>query len=519
MPGVNIDSQIIRPHDGVLNLLELGERDSSGARRALEIASRTAPAAEHRDLGGGATGVYADDRLIAFAHPEAGTARVLPQLELLTPAQGLAERAVAEVEELSRDRDFIPEDHTGHRILAPQLLRGSRGTRRRAGEIVDYLGFARIRRELDGLPIVGVGSQATAMVSVDGIEGLTHNWRPAEIVREFSGADIDVQRVAEAIVEALQPVAEDRDVRVDSVKLAYYDGDGTTIQPVYRYSATFGGDGLPTGRLLGIVPAIEAFEELPVLIAHPTELPSHAESHDHAQLRTLSPTIGRYVVRNDNAGWVTSANSFLSGLRNAAPFNGFSPIDRQYYWAEPRLFTDDNHSFVDSVQVALTEVHGNWNLFTTLQNNADFVRLGDIPTDGYGGAAGAGSLAYWILHSCEVIPTSTDSADSYDVWWSIFNGMRAALGYRTEMWINDEITSTFGFLAGLGAPMVSNWLTTVINDDSYSPDDKYFDGNVNMNQPMGRPSAVTVLGHADDTIFQTAPLARPSVLQQWWFEN
>jgi Family of unknown function (DUF6345) len=164
-------------------------------------------------------------------------------------------------------------------------------------------------------------------------------------------------------------------------------------------------------------------------------------------------------------------------------------------------------------------VHGNWGLFTTLKNNADFVRLGGIPSDGYGGADGNGALAYWILHSCEVIPTSTDSPTSYDVWWNIFNGLHAALGYRTEMWINDEISWKFGFWAGLGAPMISNWLSTVINDDSYSPSDTYWDGNVKMTEPMGRPSAVTVMGHSDDTIFDTSPLSRPSVLQQWWFDN
>jgi hypothetical protein len=45
------------------------------------------------------------------------------------------------------------------------------------------------------------------------------------------------------------------------------------------------------------------------------------------------------------------------------------------------------------------------------------VYLSDIPSTGYGPGAG-GSLAYWILHSCEVIPTPTDysDADSQEAW-------------------------------------------------------------------------------------------------------
>jgi hypothetical protein len=68
--------------------------------------------------------------------------------------------------------------------------------------------------------------------------------------------------------------------------------------------------------------------------------------------------------------------------------------------------------------------------------------------------------------------------------------------------------------------MVSNWLSTVINDDSYSPTG-YYDDTSHYPRPRrlpyGRPSAVNVYGHADDTIRQTTPLPRPSVLQQWWY--
>lgn len=520
MGSVELNRDSIRPFDGVLPVFRLGERSRAGGGHVLELASRLAPDAERRELSDTATGVYQAGRLIAFTDGETGEAIMVPQLEVLRAGDALDERAQAEAGRLSERDDLFPADRTGRDVQKPTLLRGSRGARRRPEETGTYLAVSRIRRHVDGIPVVGQGSQATVAVSADGVEAVRHRWRAAEVVDELAGSDIDRDRVAELIVEDLRVAAEDKDLRIEGVELAYHDGDQEFIQPVYRYRATYGGEGETSGRLFGYVPAVRLFEELRVTVPIPTRLPRDLVVKGRPRLRNNAPTIGRYVVRQDNAGWVTSANSFLGGLRAARLFNpSFAPVDRQYYWAEPRLFTDENHEFVDGVEVALTEVHGNWGLFSTLKNNADLVQLSGIPSDGYGGADGAGLLAYWILHSCEVIPTSADSTTSYDVWWNIFNGLHAALGYRTEMWINDEITAKFGFLAGLGAPMISGWLTTIINDDSYSPTDTYYDSNVRMNEPMGRPSAVTVLGHSDDTIFDTAPLARPSVLQQWWYDN
>jgi hypothetical protein len=90
------------------------------------------------------------------------------------------------------------------------------------------------------------------------------------------------------------------------------------------------------------------------------------------------------------------------------------------------LFLSEKDSFVNSVQIALTDVHGNWGLFSTRDNHDDLVFLSRIPSSGYGGGGG-GSLAYWILHSCEVIPTQTDESTSFDVWWSILTALRVPL--------------------------------------------------------------------------------------------
>jgi hypothetical protein len=317
-------------------------------------------------------------------------------------------------------------------------------------------------------------------------------------------------------------------VKVDKVMLGYYDSGRDFLQPVYRFHATVASRATKKHKLnpanrhvFGYVSLSDAPEALPALGAKQAKRPGPAKKAKPAEPPPPGdPTVGRYVVRNDTDEWVTSANEFLGGLMLARGlFGGPIPFtDSQYYWAEPRLFVSQKESFVDSVNIALNEVHGNWWYFTTRDNADDGVSLSSIPTTGYGGGAG-GSLAYWIIHSCEVVPTQTDESTSFDVWWNIFNGLHAVVGYRTEMWIDDDVTGPFGFFIGLGAPVVPAWLSEVAGNDSYDDGDTYHDGNRDIDEPMGRASAVVVCGHTDDTAADVAPLPRPNCLTEWWFNN
>ena len=172
-------------------------------------------------------------------------------------------------------------------------------------------------------------------------------------------------------------------------------------------------------------------------------------------------------------------------------------------------------------------VHGNWGIFSTLRNNADLVRLTDIPSPGYGSGGNAnGHLAYWIIHSCEVIPSATDQpgtpSPSFAPWWNVFaGGLHAAVGYRTEMWIEDRVTGPFASLVAKGGPVVGSWLQTVHDDSDYvnRPSNWYFDNNRQINEPMGRASTVFVCGHAQDKIWDTQKLGRPTCLQELWWDN
>lgn len=193
----------------------------------------------------------------------------------------------------------------------------------------------------------------------------------------------------------------------------------------------------------------------------------------------------------------------------------------------PYQFTTDKESYIDSVHIADIETHGGWNEFTTYEQSPDYpyiVHLSDIPASGYGPGAD-GSLAYWILHSCEVIPTPTDFPGepiqkAFNPWWPIFNGLHAVVGYRTEMTIADSVMGEFGSSIGLGAGFVSSWLMTVSGDSAdYIPPIIYLDNFAGIDEPRGRAAVVAVCGHEDDIATDITDMGRPGCLTMWWYEN
>ncbi len=514
MPVMRLGAQVVAPEELLQNIV-----------RAV------APEAELKDLGDtGARAAYDGNRLVAFVHPETGESRVFPALETLKPGQELAERASRIAARIADDDALFPQDGTQVAALAPMTLFGSRHTRdERETRPEEFLSFVRLQRQIDEFPVFGPGTKAMIAVGADdSLYAFAHRWRQA-LRTDEQVAPHPRERIVESILAQLAANAKSAEVTVDTVTLGYYDGGKDFLQPIYRFQATvaFTNQELHAANrhVFGYVSIGEPLEPLPVLGTLQGELPG--EPLQQGEYRDApgtpppgDPTVGRYVVRNDTDAWVTNANEFLAGLQGASFFGiPLTFTDSQYYWAEPFEFVSNKDSFVNSVNIALNEVHGNWDLFSTRDNHDDLVSLSSIPSSGYGGGGG-GSLAYWILHSCEVIPTQTDESTSFDVWWNIFNGLHAVVGYRTEMWIADGVPGPFGFLVGLGAPVVSAWLNEVSSNSNYGSNDaRYYDDNRMMKEPMGRASAVAVCGHSDDTAFDIASLGRANCLTEWWFNN
>jgi hypothetical protein len=527
MPVLRLESPVLAPEttleEFALNAtLQESAPNMGGPNATGEV--------EFRTLGNILRAGFDGDRLVAYLNPTSGESRVFPLIEGLKPGIDIAARANAVALRFAANEAFFPKDATTLDPLPASTLMGARHVKGQGrGAARELLAFVRLQRRVNGYPVWGPGTRAMIAVDAAGqIRGLSHRWRKAvvsgETVTPYSRAQL--MRPILAQIERSVPNA---DVTVRKVTLGYFDNGGGVMQPVLRFGATIhaprarNGKRRPTdSHLFGYVwigAGLEPLPELGVLTGAPPSYAPQRRAQAPAQPAVAGdPTVGRYVVRNDSADWVNSANGFLNGLQLANFFGSPIPFtDSQYYWAEPFEYVSDKDGFINSVHIALTESHGNWGVFSTRDNQDDLVFLSDIPSTGYGGPGN--SLAYWTIHSCEVIPTQTDEAASFDVWWNIFQGLHAVTGYRTEMWINDNATGPFGFAIGLGAPVVSSWLNAVASDDAYDDGDTYFDGNRNMTEPMGRASAIAVCGHGDDTVTNLGSLGPANCLTEWWFNN
>lgn len=513
----------------LLPVVRLGPQVVAPEALTRDFARSVAAGGELTERGkSGLRARFDGNRLVTYVHPATGESRVFPALEKLQPGEQLAQQAAAIAARILRDQALFPEDMSDVVALSPATLFGARHSKTGAGtSSAEYLSFVRFERRLNGLPVFGPGSHAMIGVAEGGsIHAFSHRWRQAIAITEKIAAH-PREVIGKAILEQLAAEVKPNHVQVDKVTVGYYDSGKEILQPVYRFEATVTS---PDARLvanrhvLGYVSIGEAPEPLPVLGVQRGRSPMEPSGRgQHAKTSGITPegdpTVGRYVVRDDSPDWVSSANDFMNNLELAQGLDGrIQFTNKQYYWAEPWEFLADKNAFVNDVQIALSEVHGNWGKFSTRDNHDDIVQLSNVPAGGYGNG-GRGALAFWILHSCEVIPTQTDEATSFDVWWNLFDGLHAAVGYRTEMWINDGVTGPFGFAIGLGAPVVSAWINEVVGNSSYNPDATYHDSNRDITEPMGRPSAIAVCGHGDDTAADVGALAAATCLTEWWIGN
>ncbi|KAH6910220.1 hypothetical protein BKA70DRAFT_118756 [Coprinopsis sp. MPI-PUGE-AT-0042] len=396
-------------------------------------------------------------------------------------------------------------------------------------------------------PVCGPGSQATFSVAPEErIVSLAYYWRPAFRTKQTIRAN-STAIVIGSIKAQLEPIGIKTGlVKVDKVEVCFYDSGVSAMQPVYRY---FGSSHANKNSTVTVPIPITGYiaigagspEFIPILnevvvTNPPTEPnntlaarapPSYFEARSDLQTRGVKPQVkvARYVVRNDDPDWVKSANNFWNNLSNRiADF-----ANDQYYWAYPFLYTTNKDQFINEAHIALTESHGSYHLFTTLRDCCDIVNIDtdfpNTPTSGYGGgAAKSGDLAYWVIHSCEVLPTPADypPADrlkAYAPWWDVFNGLHAVLGYRTDMYISDNAAGTTAKAISMGAPVVGAWMKAVNEDGLYRGNPTYFSNNAHKVQPLGRASAIFVCGHESDRVWQVENLGRPGCLRTLWYNN
>jgi len=486
-----------------------------------DIISNISPGTQLESFGtSGASAAFDDGTLIAFVRPDTGESRAFPLLECLKPGCDLTDKAMSAAQQFAQNQDLFPPDDTELVVLPPTTLSGSTSNcQGNATAPEQFLGFAKLQRQINGYPVEGPGFQAAIAVDDSGcIKAFAHRYRAA-----FASSQTIVphcpEDVVNSIIEDLNDTCTRVNVTIDQVLVKYFDSGTGFIQPVYTYQGSIpSSNASTTSQLTGSISigtSSQAIEPVPS-----TNYPSNAPAGFYRR-RGTGINVGRYVVRADSLEWLDSATAFLSNLQLASTYGGtLSFIDDQYLAATPDMFITDKNSYVNSVQIALNEVHGNWWEFTTYKNDGDIVTLQEIAAVGGLGSNANGSLAYWVLHSCEVIPTQTDESNSFDIWWQLFKGLHSVVGYRTEMYIGDGVTTNFGLWVGLGAPIVSSWIVEIATDNDYGGSDAfYFDTNRQITEPLGRASAVSVCGHLDDTACEVQGLANPSCLVEMWLDN
>jgi hypothetical protein len=340
---------------------------------------------------------------------------------------------------------------------------------------------------------------------------------------------------------------------VDTIELAYYDANAKYLQMVYHFAATLtpGQKGAANIRISGYVPVGAALEPIPDLAAAVSgDKPSTSSTpgDDPPSPKTAATemtggiggvpiSVGEFA----NADWPNSsayldmANNFLSGLNFGHLFAPGDPsFDRTIWWTAYnwQVNSPSSKQWMNAVNVAYTEPHGDWWENTTLNNNADFWYINQIGVGGnpgFGAAAG-GSLATWVIMSCEVVPSyydlqneiggSGNGGQAFTPWWPVFQGLHNVIGFRTEMlYPDDGLQFGFGMDAAFGGDINAAWFDEVAAYDGN--DGTYQSQHLNGNPQVHWDRASTMIDGRDlgQSIYSVGAQTASSSLTNFWMGN
>ncbi|HTV74669.1 MAG TPA: DUF6345 domain-containing protein [Candidatus Acidoferrales bacterium] len=515
-----------------------------------------------------AAGPLTADHVRAFADPVTGDAHFIPSIaDLVRPSILALHLPVERAQSLARtaltDVRFIPKDVTELRV-APAITVMGGATAHTSGAALAVtpartapsvvLTIVPAVRYASGLPVYGLGSHAVISLANDGsIVGALRRWRTASLGARLA-TSITADQVRAAISRQLrsQLATPGTQAVVDSITLAYYDGNANYLQPVYRFEATVrpADEKVSSIRVAGYVPLGKELEPIPDLAAPPSgvlpkspqrvaqNLLPPAVQNMHAVPDAGGPpaiTLGEYANQDwpNNGAYVDMANAFLSGLTWSL-FRPTPPITRtQWFVAYPwEVVGPASRDYLNAVNVAYTEPHGNWLYNTTLSNNAQPWYVPNIGTGGnpgFGAAAG-GVLATWVIMSCEVIPSMYDRQNeagasdnpytAFNAWWPVFQGLHNVIGFRTEMlYPDDNLQFGFGYDVSLGGDVNAAWFQEVAANDGN--DGTYNDGHLIGNPSVHYDRASTMIDARDlgQSIYSVGAQSPSTTLWNFWMNN
>lgn len=490
-------------------------------------------------------------RLVASFDADTGETAVFPKLSALKPGTPESLDAVLRY---VHDSGIFPEDDTTVSHVLGSALSGSQSTNGTNTPVQVYLTDVAINRNVthnkNTYRVVGPGTKGFFRLDADGkIVSISHRWQKADL--QSSGLKRRSQQdVTDDITQQLLSTGF-TNAKIENLELVFYDGGKKYIQPAYQYVAVRPSafDGISSTHTTGFIAAALGLpEKLPTLtpltiesnITSPVSSNStHIIPRESTKRQVSTIKTGRYVMRHDNnsVDFEHEAVIFESSLiaHNLGNIFGIlfgifgsvlKFVDSQYFWDRQFLYTTSKETFVDAVDVAFTLGHGNVHQVCTDGALADCDRFFIGSSDQGPVDLGTGSLRYWIIHSCLVIPApvdyfkSTDSHKAWDPWWGVFNGLHAVVGMREEVYVSDDTSSDLATRLARGESVVNAWLTNKYQHYANAVTEKDFglDGQPYVKvDRLGMPSAVTVCGHADDTLFDVQRLPKPDCLQMFWY--
>ncbi|RXW15392.1 hypothetical protein EST38_g10456 [Candolleomyces aberdarensis] len=398
-------------------------------------------------------------------------------------------------------------------------------------------------------PVCGPGSRARFGVGAGNkVFSLSYRWKPAKKSGKMVKAN--PAKVAQDIKKALEGKGR---VKVKHVDTCYYDSGAQYIQPVYRVLA----EGLPEDNDHNATESSDILRFFPIgdepvenllsggAVASSGAQPGHVDpkNNQHTEVaRSLKPnyfearaslyervakpfiTVGRYITDNDihQDEFLANADGFWSNLASSTAIEF---ADAQYYFAPSWMYGKDSPSYVNSVNLALTEAHGWKHLFSTSQGSpaiSPVVIPDTIPVEGYGRISNNhGRLAYWIIDAGEVIPAPIDFPSdpaarrrAFEPWQRVFRGgMHAVMGWRTKNLFEDNVAADTARGIAANRPVAAAWLDAADNDWVYAS------WPVFEWPPYGRAAVIFPCGRGSDRVSALGGLGKPTCLRMRYWDN
>jgi Family of unknown function (DUF6345) len=514
------------------------------------------------------TTVWADDgwyiydsqpRLVASLDRNTNETNVHPKLSQLVAGEPTS---FDNVTCLYNNANVFPHDDTALWLTDGAPLRGAfKAPGCNETQPQTFLSTKVVQRNItvDGVQyqVCGPGSRGYFRVAANGaIHSLSHRWR-SHSLSGATAAQVTDEAAQDAIKTQLQNLGFPN-ANVTSMRLCYYDSGDGPLEPVYEYisSPPSVGQGVTT-PIIGRVAAIQTRAERDLLqpVNHARETKTSDKRAVCNRVAScgsfkfscilgaptcvlrpyfLWPTLGRYVRGNADhtSMWIDQMELFFNAWNKNFNAGKARPIgDSQYYKSSNvSFYTTQNEQFIDDVNIAITEDHGNIHGFGV---DDGWVALSDIATKGNG--LGNKNLRYWWIDACQVMPATEDfyyQADKHFAWddWAkaVFNGTHAVSAYRTLSFPNDGMEGIMGDKWSLGQGYAQAYLDG--NNAMYATADWYdgtaFDGDEHLPagqhkcDQYGQANVMTVQGHEDDTIYQRDWLKTETGnspgLHMWW---